>query len=505
MERSVESYKTRFNPLVTLPVTTIAADGLAAVPLLLSRCHGSIYLMSGEIISNEPALGDASEHRTTLTRLSIGYWIREMLRIDRVSWLALIDQGIVSGISLVVSVIVGRLCGAEGLGMYALGMSIFVLFTGLQSALISSPYTVLRTRREDDEAEKRFAGSSLVGLGLVSLLAILLLGVVYSFFRLVPAIPDFDSVVLAVMLLIPFLMMRDFVRRYVYSYYLLGTAVAINFAVFAIQLVSLLILAWFGKLTPISAFGCLALGCGVSAFVWLIRNRTRFEIDLSVVKAHLLEQWVLGRWVLVELLLATVGVYLVHWMITLLMDSTATGVFAACLVVVNLSSPFLQGMGNILSPKFATVAAKDSVDLIHGVLLQSVLTMMGVMLIFTLGCILFGESILEFLYPETEYAGHGWIIVLLAVRGLIGSATISMRHALIAMHQPRASFACTVVAVMTTFVLGLILIPELGIMGGAIAMVFGAVSEVIVNCYAYLSVVRRVAIDATEGGMKSDE
>src|SRR5436305_13782700 len=66
-------------------------------------------------------------------------------------WLvALVDQGLVSGMRFLATILVGRYCGPEELGTYSLAFSLLVLGGCFQEAMITTPYAVfgqrLRTR-----------------------------------------------------------------------------------------------------------------------------------------------------------------------------------------------------------------------------------------------------------------------------------------------------------------------------------------------------------------------
>ena len=118
-------------------------------------------------------------------------WIAQTFRqLDTNSLLALVDQAIVSAMSLIASIIVGRYCGANGLGIYSLAISFVVLMVGFHTAIVSAPYTVFRTRI-DSADEKSFAGSSMVSSAIVILLGstLLLIGFgVFYVFEIIPSI-----------------------------------------------------------------------------------------------------------------------------------------------------------------------------------------------------------------------------------------------------------------------------------------------------------------------------
>ena len=417
--------------------------------------------------------------------------ITTIMHLDKDSVLALFDQALVSAASLVASVIVGRSCGADGLGVYALGMTFFVLFTAMQTAIISTPYTVLRTRLKNPDDAKRFAGSSLAGSMMVSVVAVSVLMLLYLVFLLTQVIPGFEKAILAVVALIPLLMIRDFARRYSFANFQIGAAVALDLCVFLLQIGGLLLLVQLDLLTPIFAFACMGLACGIAAVTWLVLNRRKFLIDSEVIKDDLKEKWRLGRWLSMELVLGITGAYIVHWLLIFQMDSTATGVFAACLVIVNLSSPFLQGMGNILSPRFASAATEEDRTAIQKLYRRTTIFMTTVMALFVTACIFFGESAMQLLYPGQEYSGYGLIVVLLSIRALIGSTFITAHHALVAMEEPRPGFWCTLVGVLASLAFGIYLIPIMGILGGAIALVIGTSLEVVGLYFSYQIVMRK--------------
>lgn len=419
----------------------------------------------------------------------IGWVARKSSHLDTKSLLALFDQGIVSAMSLIASVIVGRYCGADGLGIYSLAISIIVLFIGLQTAIVSAPYTVFRTRI-DAVDEKSFAGSSMVSSVIVISLGTLLLLVGFGVFYIFKFIPSLDFVILTLAALVPFLLMREFVRRYAFAHLNMGSAVVLDTSVAVIQVSSLLLLAQFGWLTPANALVCLGSACGISAIVWLMGNRNRFEIDRQNVKQNLARKWVFGRWVLLEHILATFGAYITPWLLIFLIDSTATGIFAACMTIVNLSSPFLQGMGNTLAPKFAAAASGGSTDPIRKLFSRATMLMTGTMVIFVLVCIFAGETMMQVLYKESEYRGHGLIVTILALRALCGTASIPAHHALLAMEKPLPSLYCSLLGLVAAVICGVILIPIYGILGGAIAMLTGTIIEVIAIYWGYVAVLR---------------
>ena len=417
-------------------------------------------------------------------------WLAQKIRqLDTKSLLALVDQGVVSAMSLIASVVVGRICGADGLGIYSLAITIVVLFNGLHTAMVSTPYTVFRTRIKDDD-EKFFAGSSIFGSLLVILLGVGLLLVAFAVFYFFQFIPSFEFVILTLAALIPFLVMREFARRYAFAHLNMGSAVALDVSVAVIQISGLLLLAQFNLLTPANALICLGVACGLAAVVWFFGNRSSFVVDRRFLKKNLSRKWVLGRWVLLESILTTFGLYVTPWLLVFLIDSTATGIFAACMVVVNLSIPFLAGMGNSLAPKFAVAASGDSTDSIQSLFFRATLFMAGTMVLFAMFCFFAGEMILQILYKEADYLGHGSIVTILAIRATIGSANIPAHHALLAMEKPIPTLYCSLVGTISAFVVGVILIPVFGILGGAIAMLISTILEVITIFWGYISVSR---------------
>lgn len=426
--------------------------------------------------------GHARAESSQLSRVA-----QKLSQLDTQSLLALVDQGVVSAMSLIASVIVGRYCGADGLGIYSLAISIIILFIGLHTAVVSTPYTVFRTRINAVD-EKSFAGSSIFSSLLVILLGIVLLLVTSTVFYIFKFIPSFEFVILTLAALLPFLIMREFARRFAFAHLNMGSAVAIDATVAVIQISALLLLARFELLTPANALVCLGGACGIGALVWFFGNRGRFMVDRRFLKANLSRKWDFGRWLMLENMLGMVGTYITPWLLIFLIDSTATGIFAACMIIVNLSSPFLQGMGNSLSPKFAVAASGNSIDPIRQLFTRATLFMTGAMVVFVLICFFAGEAMMQVLYKESEYRGYGLIVTILAIRAMCGAANISAHHAILAMEKPLPSLYCSLFGLIGTAVGGLILIPMYEILGGAIAMLIGTMIEVIAIYWGYILV-----------------
>lgn len=430
-----------------------------------------------------------NENRVRFESSVLRWVMHKLARLDTNSLLALVDQAAVSAMSLIASVVVGRNCGADGLGIYSLAITIVILLVSVHTAVVSTPYTVFRTRIANQD-EASFAGSSLVGSLMVTLVGVVLLLVASTVFYFFDFVPTLENVILALSALIPFLLLREFARRYAFAHLNMSAAVAIDVSVASIQLASLLLLARFELLTPTNALMCLGSACGIASLVWLYQRRSEFAVDRQSLKKNLAHKWVLGRWVLLEHILAAFSALVTPWLLVFLIDSTATGIFAACMIVVNLSSPFLQGMGNSLGPKFAAAGTRESTAPIRKLFYSSTLFMTGTMAVFVLVCFFAGETIMQVLFKESDYRGQGWTVTLLAVRAMLGSANMTAHHALLAMEKPLPSLYCSLIGLIVAFVGGLILIPIYGILGGAMALLVGTILEVISIYWGYILVLR---------------
>ena len=72
------------------------------------------------------------------------------------------DRLVYSGINFLTMVAVGRLCGLEDLGVFALAWTVLLTVNVVQEAFILSPFTVAFGRFKDDGQRRRYAGTALI-------------------------------------------------------------------------------------------------------------------------------------------------------------------------------------------------------------------------------------------------------------------------------------------------------------------------------------------------------
>ncbi len=130
---------------------------------------------------------------------------------------ALIDQMVVSGSRFFATVVVGRSCGAEGLGLYAVAFSLLILVNVIEESLFMAPYTFFANQREGTR-RARYAASTLLGslaLGLASA-GILPLLIPISIWSGGPA--ELTAMFWVMIPIIPFSLLREFARRHSFAH-----------------------------------------------------------------------------------------------------------------------------------------------------------------------------------------------------------------------------------------------------------------------------------------------
>jgi O-antigen/teichoic acid export membrane protein len=381
------------------------------------------------------------------------------------------DQAVASATNFVTSVIIGRACSQEELGFYMLGFTIMMFSTGVQHALILSPYIVLSARQAGVE-HRRYTGSLLIqqlGLSSVTALILVLGSVALSFASGSEHLDVILSVLAAVM---PSILLREFARQVSFARLQVRVALLLDCCTFVLQIGGLLLLAHFGALSSSRAYWLIGGACGVTALLWLLWSRHAFTFSLDQVIPDLRKNWRLARWLFASNVTRTGSSHLYPWILTAFHGAAATGVFAACRGILLAANPFLIGLQNFLGPTFVHEFHKNGSDGLQRVVLRAILGIAAVMGVFCLAMFLFGGSLLKIVYGE-QYAGYGLVIAVLALAHLITAVSAPLTASLMAMERTDVEFKGLLAAVVVFSTIGIWLVRGYGPLGVAFGLLSG--------------------------------
>jgi O-antigen/teichoic acid export membrane protein len=419
-----------------------------------------------------------------------GLWARLAGSASGEHTLALLDQAVVSGTSFLTTILIGRWCGAEELGIYALGFSLLVSWACAQEALIALPYTIGRHRlRHGSEAE--YAGSALVHQGMLSAIALVTMAVAAAALSWAGAVPGLVSVVWVLAGVIPLALLREFGRRFAFAHLRMAEALVLDLVVAAAQLAGLAGLAWSGVLTATTAYAAFGLACVLTGAVWVYATRKNFVIRWNRVWHTLWQSWALGKWLFASQVTLSVQGYFVHWLLAWTLGAAATGVYAACMTVVLFSNPLILGIANALAPRAAQAFAEGGGAHLRRVVFQTTLLLGAAMMLFCGALFFGGEDVMTRLYHGSQYEGHGHTVFVLALAMLASAVGMPASNGLAAVERPNVIFRIGVFAVGLSVFLGPWLVAEWGVMGAAYCFLIGNVVGAIGRWVAFGAVIMR--------------
>jgi O-antigen/teichoic acid export membrane protein len=389
--------------------------------------------------------------------------------------LALIDQAVVSGTSFLTTILIARWCGAEELGVYALGASLLVSWACVQESLVALPYTIYR-HRPLLGTQAEYAGSALMHQGMLSALALVLLVAAALALPWGGAVPGLVAVVWALAGVMPFALLREFGRRFAFAHLRMREALALDVAVAVVQLTGLCWLASMAALSAITACAAIGAACALAGGAWLYLARRNFAIRTEQVGGTLRQSWSLGKWLFASQVTLSVQGYFVHWLLAWWLGVTATGVYVACLTVVLFSNPLILGISNALAPRAAQALADGGPAELRRVVYQTTLLVGAAMVVFCAGVYLGGEELMALLYPGSQYAGHAHTVTVLAVAMLAAALGMPASNALAAIERPDVIFHVGLVAVVLSVALVPCLVAGWDVTGAAYGFLAGNVA-----------------------------
>ncbi len=379
-----------------------------------------------------------------------------------------------------------------------LGFTIATFVPVLQSSLISTPYTVYSPRLKDN-AHSQYTGSTLIHLAAlcaVTVFALAAAGVVISC-GIGPE--GLAPVMWALVLAITPILLRDYARRVCFAGLRMKTALHLDSCVFFIQTAGLLALAHLKVLSAGRAFWVTGGACGIAALGWLILERRVFELKVSQIVPDLWRNWALGKWVCANSIISASGVLLYPWLVTAFHGTAATAVFSACMGVVSLTNPFINGVCNILGPKTSHAYAFGGCAAVRSVVSKAILLLAAPVALFCLAIGLFGDHSVVLMYGG-KYAGHGVLVLILALSVLASTIAVPFGFGLWAMERADANFVVTLISFGAMLTLGLWLVKRFGPLGAAYGLLIGNAGASTVRYIMYAMLSKDESVRATSNG-----
>jgi O-antigen/teichoic acid export membrane protein len=384
--------------------------------------------------------------------------------------LSLLDQAIFAATIFLTTLIVGRICSREELGVFYLAFTLVMFFRGAQAELTSSPYTVYCHRRTGPELAT-YAGSTLVfhlwltALGVACLCGAAVVG------RLAGGelLFTLGSVLAAVL---PFMLLREYIRRFAFAHLQLIAVTVLDAAIACLQLGGLLLLAQAGRLSIAATYGVMGLACAIASGIWFLRCRRMFSFQRAAWLRDWRHNWQFSRWTLSGFMVGSATPVALPWLLAFGHGEAAAGVLAACQTLVGVSNMFVTGISNVLTTQAAHAFATGGVAAVWRVIVKTAalysILLGGLCLVF----FLVGEALIALAF-QREYAGARPVLALLSLSVFAQGLSVTAGNGLWAIERPRTNLAADLCALATALAVAACLIAPLGVLGVAIASFSG--------------------------------
>lgn len=392
---------------------------------------------------------------------------------------SIVDQALVSGTSFLTTVLLARFSGAGELGIYAIGISVLVSLLAFQDSLILQPYTIQRLSSGVHPAEHESA--CLTFSVCASVGGAVLLTAAASGVLALEGASSLLAMLCAIAGILPFVLTREFARRTAIAQLDIHRAVILDAAVAVIQLSALGLLGVTGRMSAITAAAALGGANGIVATGWLFWARHTLNLRPQFARAVFAETWNLGKWLLVGRVTVQVQGYVVYWVAMAMAGAVATGVLAACMSIVNIATPLILALGNVMVPR-AVLAWRNEGG--QGLWRESIRNTVFFAVVIAPFCIFMlfgGEALMRGLYPGSEFQGSGLVVAVLAFATFVTALGGPASFSLATMERPRPIvFVGAIGAVLSVSLVALSMMAW-GLLGAAFGLlaanIFGTIGR----------------------------
>lgn len=373
-------------------------------------------------------------------------------------------------LTFAVQVIVARSLPPSSYGLFVLAMTVVYLVETIHRGLVTVPYMVLCQDMAGD-AVRRLRGNMLletIVLSTVGSFLLVLLAAVGSNRGVIEAVSVEILIGVAVAALA--LMLRGLTRTFLLAELRVDSALRLSLVSAGLTL-ALLTGAYVSEIVSVpSALLIVGVGSLVPVTVWLIINRSRLRLGCFVDDVVRAARY--GRWITLSVLFNAIGIRAIPWLLAFMATADDVAVFAAVATVAGLANPVVNGLFAYVTPRLLSVAEEGG----KAQALARGSQLFKVSLIFVplygLGMWFVGDGVVSLFFSD-QYTGHGIVLSILAMEVAIKGANLVQVSMLRVARMPRMELAASMIGSIGCFLVGVMLIPQFGVLGAAIAVLVG--------------------------------
>jgi O-antigen/teichoic acid export membrane protein len=376
----------------------------------------------------------------------------------------MIDQAVISATNMCTSIIIGRTCAKAQLGFYASGLSLILLVTAIQSALVTVPYTISSPQIPAGE-HALYKGSTilqqmtLVAIGMLVFLAVGMFGSGRSN-------GDLRNILLTLALVSGIICFRDFARRISYAELHFGFALVLDGILSLVQLLTIGMLAWRHQLSGGRALLAVGIASLTASLMWLLVNWKTISLSIAHAAAGFRVNWALGRWLFASSVLWSLCIDQYPWMIASLRAPVEAATWAAAYGVMAFLNPIVLALNNDAAPRVSNDYANHGLAGLKRSVTRSAIIAGAITLPVLLALLIFGSRLVRIMYGP-KFGGAGPIVDLLAVGLWFYAISLSFPYGMLALKRANVDFAINVACIVSFLAFGIFLIRRYGVAGAA--------------------------------------
>ena len=399
-----------------------------------------------------------------------------------VSLLAIFDQAIVSGTSFLTAAIIGRSTSTDHLGMFFLLLTAILLITGIHEQVAICPYFIY-SKREKGSRLAEYSGSFWVHqLILIGGAVLALVGTIAVLAG--TGLHEYEALAWALLCAVPLLMLRNSARRFGHANLRVIQVIALDALVASVQLVGLVLLAYYERLTLLNIYALIGGANGLACLAWYFMDTPQVRFNRRRIWRDWLKNWSFGKWALRSYLVGDITPHITLWTLGAFAGAAATGLFGGCSTIVKVGNIVLIGVSNILTAQASSAFVAGGPQQLKRVLWKT-LGLLALAIGAVCLLVLATGDKLPVLVFGSEFGGTGGILLLLALSMLITCINTVSGIGLWALDRPNFNFIADVCGFVFTVLALLVLIAPWGALGAAWAILVGTTGAAVVRAFTF--------------------